>query len=450
MNRIWLIIGLIIWQAVYSSCKQQNTYKPVFTKDVAPILYAHCTTCHRPGEAGPFPLITYEDASRKAKMIAYVTHKRIMPPWPADHTYSTFAGQRLLTENEIITLQRWAESGAPQGDAKDMPALPDFPNGSRLGKPDLIIPFEKAIEIEGNSKDKFLVMKIPFELPEKTYVKAIEFVPGNRKLVHHMNGHLIRYESGKKKNIFSGERVIDNELNDNQTVHTILDLANDDGTYPTLVPSICNYLPGQEAFALPKGIGGYTFAKQSALYINSLHYGPSGKADTDSSYFNIFYADEKPQRPLAEFQMGTLGVSPVEPPLIIEPGEIKTFTTALTIREDISIVGIVPHMHLLGKVFTAYALTPARDTIRLIRINEWDFRWQYFYKFPKLLKIPAGSTLIAHGTFDNTINNVYNPYNPPQTIREKNASMRTTDEMFQLIVIYVKFLQGDENVALTE
>jgi len=445
VNKCVFIVGFGFFMA---RCSEDSA--PVFTKDIAPIIYKNCTPCHRPGEAGPFPLISYEDVSRKSKMIAYVTHKNIMPPWPADETYTQFVGQRVLSTEEKTLLKRWADNGAPKGEDHYMPELPNFQRGSQSIKPDLVVPFENAIQIEGNNRDKFLVMKIPFELPNDTFVRVIEFVPGNRKLVHHMNGHLIRYDEGKKKNIFSGERFVDNEFNDNPTVHRLLDLANDDGSYPLLVPSVCNYLPGQEAVNLPEGIGGYTLNRQNAFYLNSIHYGPTAKNESDSSYFNIFFAKEKPKRPISEFQMGTLGVSPVEPPLIIEPGVVKTFSTRLTVKEDISIVGIVPHMHLIGKRFHAYALTPTKDTIRLIRINDWDFRWQYFYKYPTLLKIPSGSTIIAEGVYDNTSNNPYNPYSPPRLITDKNSSMRTTDEMFQLIVLYVRYMQGDENITLTQ
>jgi hypothetical protein len=112
--------------------------------------------------------------------------------------------------------------------------------------------------------------------------------------------------------------------------------------------------------------------------------------------------------------------------------------------DDISLISIVPHMHLIGKKFWSYAIKPSGDTIPLIRINNWDFRWQYFYKFKKLLKIPKGTTIYVEGVFDNTASNPNNPFSPPQEIRERNGSMKTTDEMFQLIVTYVPYQKGDE------
>jgi hypothetical protein len=146
--------------------------------------------------------------------------------------------------------------------------------------------------------------------------------------------------------------------------------------------------------------------------------------------------------------MGTLGVSKIEPALIIPPDKITSYTSKCTIDKDISILTVNPHMHLLGKSFKAYALTPQQDTIRLIHIPRWDFNWQFFYTFKKMLKIPAGSTIVVEGVFDNTSNNPFNPHHPPREVRDNNGSMRTTDEMFQFIVTYLPYETGDENRSL--
>ena len=150
--------------------------------------------------------------------------------------------------------------------------------------------------------------------------------------------------------------------------------------------------------------------------------------------------------------MGTNGASKIIPPLIIPANEITTHTTFLKIPQDISILTINPHMHLLGKSFKAYAITPNQDTIRLISIPKWDFRWQYFYTFPKMLKIPAQSVIYVKATFDNTTHNYNNPNNPPKEIRERldngGAGMRTTDEMLQFIITWLPYQVGDEKVSL--
>ena len=127
---------------------------------------------------------------------------------------------------------------------------------------------------------------------------------------------------------------------------------------------------------------------------------------------------------------------------------MKKFTTSFLVAEDLSLLTINPHMHLLGVSFLAYVLLPNCDTLRLIRIPKWDFRWQYFYTFKKIMKIPAGSIIRAEGIYDNTENNPLNPFHPPRTIAEREGSMRTTDEMFQLICTYLPYRSGDENISL--
>jgi hypothetical protein len=224
-------------------------------------------------------------------------------------------------------------------------------------------------------------------------------------------------------------------------------LLNDDGSYPTLAPSVCNYLPGMNPVSYPEGIGGYKLNRKSALYLNDLHYGPTAVDEYDSSSFSIFFGP-RPIRPLAELILGTLGRSPIVPEFIIPADSVKKFRTELKIQTDISILSINPHMHLLGKIFLAYAVSPAGDTIPLIRIPEWNFRWQYVYSFPKILKIPAGSRIIAEGTFDNTVNNPENPFHPPQKMTGRNGSMKTTEEMFQLIISFLPYHPGDESISL--
>jgi hypothetical protein len=168
----------------------------------------------------------------------------------------------------------------------------------------------------------------------------------------------------------------------------------------------------------------------------------------DTSYVNIFFAKKSPERPVQEIQLGTLGVSDIIPPLVIPPDTLMEFKTTAKILGDISLLTINPHMHLLGRSFLAYALKPNGDTIHLIRINSWDFRWQYFYTFPKMLHIPAGSTIEVIATMDNTKNNPNNPFNPPQRIEGRNGSMKTTDEMLQLILTFLPYRPGDENISL--
>ena len=372
-----------------------------------------------------------------------------MPPWPADPSYSHFIGERVLGDDEIQMIKRWVENGAPAGDPAKVPPPPAFPQGSVYGTPDLVVKMREPLLIPGDNKDRFMVIKIPYEIPQDRFVRAIEFVPGNRKLIHHMNGHIVQYDD-KKKNPLEGPDIVNRaSVPTLEESYTAINLLNDDGSYPALTNSVANYLPGAVSPAgYPDGIGGWTLNRKGAFLMRDVHYGPSPVDTQDQSYFNVFFTDKPPVRPTKELQLGTLGISEIIPPLIIPPNVVKTFTTKTIIDEDISLLTINPHMHLLGKSFEAFAATPDGRTIPLIKIPRWDFRWQYFYTFPKMVKIPKGSTIAAIGIFDNTADNPNNPFSPPREVIGTNGSMRITDEMFQLMITYLPYQAGDENVSL--
>jgi hypothetical protein len=431
-------------------CHRENGVKenPTFAEDIAPVIFKNCSPCHRTGEAGPFPLLTYQDVLKKAKTIKKVTQLHYMPPWPADASYTHFIGERVLKDDEIELIKKWIDNGCPAGDLSKLPQQPEFSKGSMLGKPDLVVKMREPFKIKGDNKDKFMVIKIPYEIPNDTFVRAIEFVPGNRKLLHHMNGHIIEYDV-KKKNIFEGPDMVNRDsfptLDES---YKAIHLLNDDGSYPVLIPSVSNYLPGIQPVVYPDGIGTWKLKKKGAFLMRDIHYGPSATDAEDQSYFNIFFTDRAPVRPTMETQLGTLGISDIVPPLVIPADSIKTFVTKAVIQNDISLITINPHMHLLGKTFWAYAIKPDGDTIRLIRIPKWDFRWQYCYTFPKMLKIPRGTTITVVGVYDNTTKNPNNPFFPPREISGKDGSMKTTDEMFQFIMTFVPYEKGDENINL--
>lgn len=427
--------------------KEQPEKSISYSKDIAAIIYKNCTPCHRPGSGAPFDLITYKDIKSHLKSIQLAINERLMPPWPADTNYVHFKDEKVLTKNELALINNWILHGAIEGNKKEYPLTPEFPNGSLFGKPDLTISMKKY-QIQGNNLDNFIMVKIPFVLEKDTFLKAIEIVPGNKKLVHHVNAHLIQYNSGDKLNYNNGVDFVNTELHDKLSAYKELDLANDNGSYPLLTPSVSNYLPGVETAIYPEGIGGYRIKKNIAILLDNIHYGPSPIDTFDQTTFNLFFSTKAPTRPTQELILGTSGAAPVVPPLIIPPGTIKKFSTAFIIQKDISLLTVNPHMHLLGSTFKAYAITPLNDTIKLISIRKWDFRWQYFYTYKHMLKIPSGSTIIAEATFDNTVNNPLNPFNPPRTVSERNGSMRTTDEMFQLICTFVPYQSGDENISL--
>ncbi|OYU95541.1 MAG: hypothetical protein CFE21_10380 [Bacteroidetes bacterium B1(2017)] len=447
------LIPLSFLLLLFASCSN-NTSLPkegepvLFAEHIAPIIHANCSKCHNSQGAAPFQLITYKDVASKSKLVAYVTSNRIMPPWPADPEYTHFANETYLTNEQISLLNRWVNEGCLPGDTASLETPTILEKKWQSSEPDLIVRMQKPIRVPGNNTDLFMVVKIPFELPKDTFIRAIEFVPGNKRLVHHVNAHIIQFEPSKKSNLFDGNFLVNQDQTKSTTIHKELNLLNDDGSYAPMTPSVCNYLPGAQFSFYPKEIGGYKIGRKNAFYLNDMHFGPSAVDEIDSSYFKIYFGSEPPKRPVSEFQIGTLGLVPVEPKLEVKANEVKTFHITFPVPQDISILTLVPHMHLIGKSFWAYAIKPSGDTIRLIRINNWDFRWQYFYQPKTLLKIPRGSVIYVEGVYDNRAENPNNPFSPPRVIAERNGSMKTTDEMFQLIVTYIPWKKGDEAISM--
>ena len=447
-NYIYALMMLVCFCACSESEQKATNTNPTFV-EIAPIIFKNCTPCHRAGESGPFELMNYDDVLKNKNKIKFVTQTKYMPPWPADNSYSHFIGERTLTPEEIDLIKVWVENGAPKGDESKIPAAPVFYIGSSFKKPDTIIKFKEPVPIKGNGADHFYVVKLPVQLSKDTFVSYFEFVPSQRKLAHHINGHLINYEADKKKDIQNGlTHALDN-FSDYKDLYSQMNILNDDGSFPVLTPNTVYYLPGFTPPVYPNGIGGYKINKTSAILLKNIHYGPSSKDVVDSSYVNVFFGP-KPKRPIFETQLGTFGISKIEPELILHPNKIETFHTQATLNNDVSILSVNPHMHLLGKSFWAFAIQSNGDTIPLIKINKWDFRWQYYYTYQHPVIIRRGTTIHVYGTFDNTDKNPFNPNHPPKVVTQGEGvkSMQTTEEMFQFIFTYLPYQTGDEHLDL--
>jgi len=441
---------------LFLSC--QNTEEKIpetvtWSADVAPILFTNCTPCHREGESGPFTLLSYADAVKKAAKIRFVTQSGYMPPWPADASYTHFVGERVLSAVEKAILKAWVDQGMPRGDSLKEPKPPEYYKGSYFGKPDLVIRAKEAVKIKGNGADLFLIMKFPYELERDTLVDLVEFVPHRRKLVHHVNGHLISYDAGRSFNYMGGSGIHADTKTELLKVYEDMHIPYTDGKqpqYPTLTPNAVYYLPGYLPPHYPENVGGYRLKKNGVFLLNNIHYGPSNADISDSSYINVFFRKTPIQRSILETQLGTFGLTSIEPEFIIPPNEVKTFHTQYTLPQSISMISVNPHMHLIGKSFWAFALKSNGDTIPLIRINKWDFRWQYYYTFKHPLKLEKGCTIHVYGAFDNTVKNPNNPFHPAQTITQGNGveSMKTSEEMFQFIYTFMSYKEGDEKIDL--
>jgi len=454
-NHYRINVGLFILITLlhYSCSKKSND---IVFKDIAPIIHQKCAVCHFKGGAGPFELITYTDIKKHANKIRFSITSDFMPPWPADTSYTRFADELILTLSEKEKLLQWIEKNCPAGDTTDV-ELPTTFSTTHFKKPDLIVPFLKPIYIQGNGNDHFFIVKMPYHLDKDTFVQYVEFVPHQKKLVHHVNGHLLKYDDKRKFNYDTGITHVLEPVDNFIETYKKMGLTylgskdnNPKNILPTLIPNTVYYLPGFLPLYYKENIGGFYLPKNGVFFLNDIHYGPTHQSCVDSSYLRVYFAPHRPKRFVYEGQLGTHGMSKIVPPLVIPPNTIKTFTTSLLIPADISVLAVNPHMHLLGQSFWAFAITPSRDTIPLIRIKKWNFNWQYYYVFKHPVVVPKGSVIVAIGTYNNTASNPFNPNYPPIEVKEGDGfhSMKTTDEMFQFFFQYMLYQPGDDTISL--
>jgi hypothetical protein len=375
---------------------------PTYSKDIAPILWKNCAGCHRPGEVGPFSLLTYRDAAKRAEFLKEVAESRKMPPWKAEPGFGHFEDERRLSDEEVARIARWADAGAPEGDPRDLPPAPKFPEGWQLGTPDLVLTMPEAFEVPASGRDQFCCFVIPTGLAEDRTVSAIEFRPGNRKVVHHALFFLDSTGAARRRD----------EADPQPGYATFGGI----GILPT--GSLGGWAPGTGPRPLPDGLG-QLLRKNSDLVLQ-VHYHPSGKAETDRSSLGIYFT-KQPARKI------TMGVRLVNRAIAIPPGESRHKVTAqLTLPVAVHAYGITPHMHWLGKEMKVTAVRPDGKVEPLIWIKDWDFNWQGQYRFAEGLALPKGTRLELEAYYDNTADNPKNPNDPPRLVR---FGEQTTDEM---------------------
>lgn len=398
---------------------------PTFSRDIAPIIYANCTGCHREGEIAPFPLVSYEQIAGRADKIAELTGTREMPPWKAAPDFGSHADVRRLSDEQIALIRAWADAGAPEGDAAATPKPPTFPSGSQLGTPDLVLKMSAPYLHKGTGKDMYRCFVIPTGLLENRDIAAIEFRPGNPKIVHHALMFLDTTGTARRK-----------------------DAADPDGGYlgfggpgfdaaATYIP----WVPGAVARFFPPGLTGKMY-RNSDLVIQ-IHYAPSDSDMEDQSSVNLFFAKPGFSREVLQFAMSPQNL--IDGPFIIPAGQKRRFTARYTVPADVSLLAVAPHMHLLGAMMKTYAVKPEGDTIPFVLIDDWDFHWQGAYTFKKIVKVPRGSTLVVESMYDNTADNPENPNTPPRVVTWGES---TLDEMMLCYFFYTIYFPGDENIVL--
>jgi len=374
---------------------------PTFNRDIAPLLYKNCAECHRPGQVAPFSLLAYEDAKKRAAVIATVTQKRYMPPWKAEPGYGHFEDERRLTDAEIAKIVDWAKAGAPEGDPKEKPAPPEFASGWLAGKPDAVLASAKPFDIPADGRDIFQCFVIPLNFDAERYVKTVEFHPGNARVVHHALFFLDMTGEARR-----------------------LAAASPDSSYtcfggPRFVPAggLGGWAPGATPEPLPTGMA--HVVEKGADLVVQIHYHPDGKPETDRSELGLTFTNES-NKGLTNFTLGNRRID-------LPPGESQIeVKDSAVIPQDVELIGITPHAHLLCKEMKVDAHLPDGTVRPLIWIKDWDFNWQGQYRYAEAMTLPKGTRVEMRYLYDNSEANPHNPSRPPQRV---HFGEQTTDEM---------------------
>ncbi len=379
-----------------------------FSKDIAPLLHARCAPCHRPGEAAPFSLLTFDDARRHAKQMVAVTERRYMPPWLPVDGHGEFRDSLRLRGEEIALLAQWVRDGMEEGNIADLPAPPRFTDGWQLGPPDLVLKMTAPYQLPATGSDVFRNFVLPVELKETKYVRAFELRPGNKRVVHHANlivdrSALLRRRDGSDGQPgFAGMDVETEVTGDfDPDSHFLF------------------WKPGTQAQQQPDAMA-WRLDPGSDLIVN-LHLQPSGKPEAVYAEVGLYFTPHAPTEHPMLLQLEHDGA------IDIAPGSAASeVADRLRLPVAVKLLAVYPHAHYLGREIEAWAEMPDGKQIPLLKIDRWDINWQAVYSYREPVSLPAGTTLAMRIRYDNTEDNPRNPNHPPRRVVSGD---RSEDEM---------------------
>jgi len=388
-----------------------------YHEHVAPILGKHCAACHRPGEVGPFSLLTYRDGAKRAAFLSQVTEERRMPPWRAMHGYGDFQAEGRLSRRELAILSRWTEQGAPEGDPALAKAPPRFPEGWQLGSPDLVVSLPEPFEVPATG-DYYRAFVVPLPIDRDQAVATIEFRPDNHRVVHHARFYFDPTNDCRKR-----------------------DAADPLPGFPTLggsdipKPGLGAWVPGAIPQFPPPDVG--KVVRKGSDLIVMIHYHGTGKKETDRSSLGLFFCKAPPKRSITHISLTTAKID-------IAPGE-KRHRIALTskLAANAHAVSVMPHGHFLMREISLTAILPSGRVVPMLWVNDWDFNWQGQYYFARPVALPKGTRLDVVAYYDNSADNPSNPNHPPRRVRFGEAS---TDEMLGCHVQVIADDASDQRV----
>lgn len=378
-----------------------------FNKDIAPIVFAHCSICHRPGESGPFALLSFRDVEKRARQIAQVTRSRYMPPWLPAGARGEFVGDRRLTGEQVELFARWFQAGAPEGAPSQLPPLPRFVGGWQLGKPDLVVRMPRPFTLAADGRDVYRNFVIPVPLKVPRYVRAVEFRPDNLRIVHHA---FVKVDTSGQAGSFDGA--------DGQPGFDGMDLPN---SVRTPDGYFLGYQPGKMPSSEPPGYG-WTLKPGEDLVVQA-HLRPTGKPETIQAQVGLFFTDTPPTNTTMILGLTSLNID------IPAGNNAWVLEDQFVLPVDVEVLSVLPHAHYLGKRLEGFARRTDGSIQPLLTIPDWDFNWQGDYRYAHPVHLPAGTELGMHFTYDNSTANPRNPNQPP---KEVLYGPQTTDEMGEL------------------
>ncbi len=352
-----------------------------FNRDIAPIVFKQCSSCHHTGEAVPFPLVSYNDFKKRAKQVMQVVESRYMPPWMPAPGVVKFAGERRLSDHEIGIIRTWVKQGALEGDEKDRPDAPRFVEGWRLGKPDLIASMPESFSVPAEGKDIYRNFVVPVGLPEGKWVRGVAMRPGGKSVVHH--GFLFLDSSGE-----TGEEK---------------DAAEDGVGYSGMDPGsgvgspegqFVGWQPGKQESMGTAG-SAWWMPRRSDLVLQ-MHIRPSGKDEAVKGEVGLYFTDQP-----TEIQPSILMLRSVA---IDIPAGARDYAveSSYVLPVDIEVTSVLPHAHYLGRKLAAWATLPDGERKWLLLINDWNFDWQGDYRYVEPVKLPRGSQISMRYEYDNS------------------------------------------------
>ncbi len=373
-----------------------------YSKQVARILQTHCQECHRPGQIGPFPLLTYDHAANWSAMIREVVTEKRMPPWFADPHIGRFKNDRSLPKEDLETLIAWIDAGCPKGDDRDLPEPIDWPEGWRIGTPDVVFEMREPYQVpaetpRGGLPYKYFVLDTNF--PEDRWIERAEARPGAPEVVHHIIAFVVP-PLGSNEPVPIGPPLL-----------------------PPLVANakkaavLCGTAPGDMPTILPPG-----FAKRvpkKAKIVLQMHYTPNGRAQSDRSKIGLIFAKEPPRYEVQTVPILYSGF--VIPPgasnhRVESWGPVDENFKLTGFPKEVQILSFMPHMHLRGKDFFIEAVFPDGKKQALLRVPRYDFNWQNAYYLAEPLRLPKRAMLHCVAHYDNSSNNPNNP-DPSRPVR---------------------------------